>query len=72
MIAAIKTAVAEAGRSIDEDHYGAAFAYRFGSWDDPGVAQVMEAYRRRTGRDPQRHFVIGDAATTRCWSRRGC
>ena len=23
----------------------------------------MEAYRRRTGRDPQRHFVIGDAAT---------
>ena len=57
------SAVAAAGRSIDEDHYGAAFAYRFGRWDDPGVAQVMEAYRRRTGRDPQRHFVIGDAAT---------
>ena len=22
----------------------------------------MEAYRKRTGRDPQRHFAIGDAA----------
>jgi probable F420-dependent oxidoreductase len=63
VIAAIKAAAAEAGRRIDEDHYGAAFAYRFGRWDDPGVAQVMEAYRKRTGRDPQRHFVIGDAAT---------
>ena len=62
VIAAIKAAVADAGRSIDEDHYGAAFAYRFGRWDDPGVAQMMEAYRKRTGRDPQRHFVIGDAA----------
>ncbi len=29
-------------------------------WDDPGVAQVMEAYRKRTGRDPERHFAIGD------------
>jgi alkanesulfonate monooxygenase SsuD/methylene tetrahydromethanopterin reductase-like flavin-dependent oxidoreductase (luciferase family) len=27
------------------------------------VAQVMEAYRRRTGRDPERHFAIGDAGT---------
>ncbi|HKA41297.1 MAG TPA: hypothetical protein VKF40_04825 [Burkholderiales bacterium] len=26
----MKEAAAEAGRSIDEDHYGAAFAYRFG------------------------------------------
>src|SRR6266536_3485186 len=51
-----------AARSADLDHYGAALAYRFGRWDDPSVAQVMEAYRRRTGRDPQKHFVIGDAA----------
>src|ERR1019366_845540 len=26
-----------AGRHIDEDHYGAALAYRFGGPDDPGV-----------------------------------
>jgi hypothetical protein len=25
------------------------------------VAQVMDAYRKRTGRDPERHFAIGDA-----------
>jgi probable F420-dependent oxidoreductase len=62
VIAEIKAAVVEAGRSIDEDHYGAAFAYHFGKADDPGVAQVMEAYRKRTGRDPERHFAIGDAA----------
>ena len=63
VIAEIKAALAESGRSIDEDHYGAAFAYRFGRIDDPGVAQVMEAYRKRTGRDPERHFAIGDAGT---------
>ena len=65
VIAEIKAALVETGRSIDEDHYGAAFAYRFGRVDDPGVAQVMEAYRNRTGRDPERHFAIGDAG--RCW-----
>src|SRR5271166_7048080 len=63
VIGAIKAALAETGRSIDEDHYGAAFAYHFGRIDDPGVAQVMEAYRKRTGRDPERHFAIGDAGT---------
>ena len=63
VIAEIKAALVESGRSIDEDHYGAAFAYHFGRIDDPGVAQVMEAYRKRTGRDPERHFAIGDAGT---------
>jgi probable F420-dependent oxidoreductase len=61
VITEIKAALVEAGRTIDEDHYGAAFAYHFGRIDDPGVAQVMEAYRKRTGRDPERHFAIGDA-----------
>jgi probable F420-dependent oxidoreductase len=61
VIREIKGALMEIGRSIDEDHYGAAFAFHFGRVDDPGVAQVMEAYRKRTGRDPERHFAIGDA-----------
>jgi hypothetical protein len=61
VISEIKAALVETGRSIDEDHYGAAFAFHFGRVDDPGVAQVMEAYRKRTGRDPERHFAIGDA-----------
>lgn len=61
VIAAIKAATAEAGRSIDEDHYGAAFAFRFGSASDPSVAKVMEHYKARTGRDASAHFVFGDA-----------
>ncbi|MBY0330749.1 MAG: LLM class flavin-dependent oxidoreductase [Acetobacteraceae bacterium] len=61
VIAGIKAALPEAGRTIEEDHYGAAFAYRFGSADDPGVARAMESYRRRTGRDPSERFVVGGA-----------
>ncbi|MSQ74112.1 MAG: LLM class flavin-dependent oxidoreductase [Betaproteobacteria bacterium] len=61
VIAAIKDAATTAGRSIDEDHYGAAFAYRFGDRDDPGVAKVMEHYKARTGRDAGVHFAFGDA-----------
>jgi probable F420-dependent oxidoreductase len=63
VIAAIKAAVAAAGRSIDEDHYGAAFAYRFGSWDDAGMTKVAAAYEARTGRDAREAFAVGDAAT---------
>ena len=63
VIAAIKAAVAETGRTIDEDHYGAAFAYRFGTWDDPGMGKLAEAYQARTGRDAREAFAIGDLAT---------
>ncbi len=62
-IAAIRAAMAESGRSIDDDHYGAAFAYRFGTWDDPGMGRVAEAYRARTGREPHEAFAVGDAGT---------
>jgi probable F420-dependent oxidoreductase len=61
VIAAIKDAVVSAGRSIDEDHYGAAFTYRFGGRDNPAVAKAMEHYTARTGRDASAHFVFGDA-----------
>ena len=63
VIAAIRTGLADTGRRIDEDHYGAAFPFRFGRADDPGLARLMEAYRKRTGRDPQSYFAIGDART---------
>jgi probable F420-dependent oxidoreductase len=61
IVAAIKSATAEEGRSIDDDHYGAAFPYRFGNVDDPGVEPAMAAYRKRTGNDPAAYFAIGDA-----------
>ncbi|HUB10417.1 MAG TPA: LLM class flavin-dependent oxidoreductase [Acetobacteraceae bacterium] len=63
VIAAIRAAVTEAGRQIDDDHYGAACAFRFGSWSDPGMDRVAEAYRVRTGRDAREAFAVGDAAT---------
>jgi alkanesulfonate monooxygenase SsuD/methylene tetrahydromethanopterin reductase-like flavin-dependent oxidoreductase (luciferase family) len=63
VITGIKAAASELGRTIDEDHYGAAFAFRFGGLDDPGVAKVMEHYKARTGRDPGDLFAMGDADT---------
>mgnify|MGYP001084931219 CR=1 FL=1 len=61
ILAAIRAAAAEAGRTIDEDHYGAGFAFHFGDPDAPAPRRAMEAYRARTGRDPLAHFAIGDA-----------
>jgi probable F420-dependent oxidoreductase len=60
VVAAIKLAAAEAGRSIDEDHYGAAFPFYFGRATDSVVAGAMTAYAKRTNRDPARYFAIGD------------
>jgi probable F420-dependent oxidoreductase len=62
VVAAIRAAAIEAGRPLDEDHYGAAFSFRFGSPDDPGMKPAMESYRKRTGRDPLGYFAVGDAA----------
>jgi probable F420-dependent oxidoreductase len=60
VVAAIKLAAAEAGRSIDEDHYGAAFPFYFGTASDSVVSGAMAAYAKRTNRDPARYFAIGD------------
>jgi alkanesulfonate monooxygenase SsuD/methylene tetrahydromethanopterin reductase-like flavin-dependent oxidoreductase (luciferase family) len=61
VVAAIKAAATEAGRLIDEDHYGAGFVFHFGSRDAPGVCRAMDAYAKRTGRDATHAFAIGDA-----------
>lgn len=58
---AIKEAVAKAGRSIDADHYGAGFHFRFGGWDDADLPKRTRAFEKRTGRDPKQHFAVGDA-----------
>ena len=65
VIAAIQTALAEAGRSIDADHYGAGIAFRFGRADAPVVAAAAEAYRARTGRTDPPPFVVGDGSELR-------
>jgi len=62
VIAGIRAAAAAEGRAIDDDHYGAGIPFRFGRADDPGLARLFEAYRKRTGRDPLHYFAIGDAS----------
>lgn len=61
VVAAIKQALPAAGRTIDDDHYGASFPFYFGSANDGTVAKAMDAYAKRTGRDPTRQFAVGDA-----------
>src|SRR5438477_11569617 len=61
VVAAIKAAAAEEGRTIDDDHYGAGIPFRFGEAGDPALASLFDAYRKRTGRDPRDYFAIGDA-----------
>jgi probable F420-dependent oxidoreductase len=63
VVAAIKTSLTEAGRSIDDDHYGAGFAFHFGSRDEPAIDRAMDAYAKRTGRDATGAFAVGDADT---------
>jgi probable F420-dependent oxidoreductase len=62
-IVAIKEAAAEQGRSIDHDHFGTGFFFRFGKWDEECVAQRVAAYAKRTPpRDPTKSWAVGDAA----------
>jgi len=63
IVAAIARESAAAGRPIDPDHYGAAFGFRFGSWDEPVVertARVVSALAQSS--DPRRHVAVGGAA----------
>jgi probable F420-dependent oxidoreductase len=63
VVAAIATESAAAERPIDPDHYGAAFGFRFGSWDDPIVertARFLAALAQTS--DPRRHVAVGGAA----------
>ena len=61
VVAAIKQALPAAGRTIDDDHYGASFPFYFGGANDGTVAKAMDAYAKRTGRDPTKQFAVGDA-----------
>lgn len=61
IVEGIKTSARDFDRSIDEDHYGAAFPFRFGSVEGSGMERLMEAYRKRTNKDPLNYFVFGDA-----------
>ncbi len=61
VVAEIKVATAAAGRSIDDDHFGAGFGFHFGSWDDPVVQKAASYYRDLIGLDPAERIVVGGA-----------
>ncbi len=60
VVAKIREASAAAGRPIDPDHYGAGFAFRFGTWDDEVVQRA--ASRFAPGVDAHDLLAVGDSA----------
>jgi probable F420-dependent oxidoreductase len=62
VIAAIRAAAVAAGRPIDPDHFGASFAFRFGTWEEP-IVQGAATLLARLGRfpDPRAYLAVGDA-----------
>ena len=62
VVAKIRAATAEAGRVIDDDHYGAGFPFRFGSMDDDVVQRTATGLRRvPDADDPATYMAVGDA-----------
>lgn len=62
VIAAIKARTQDFDRTIDEDHFGAGFGFRFGSPDEPIVARYLELLTKRLGKQPEGLVAVGDAA----------
>ncbi len=62
VIAAIKARAAELGRSIDDDHFGAGFSFRFGRPDDPAVERYNGFLAKRLGREPVGFTAAGGVA----------
>jgi len=64
VVTKIRAATAESGRTIDEDHYGAGFPFRFGDQGEPIVQKTAEGLARLGGGlDPADYLAVGDATT---------
>lgn len=58
----IKAALPGFGRTIDDDHYGAGFSFRFGTMDDPAAQRQAASLARIPGMsDPATYMAVGDA-----------
>ncbi len=63
VVEAIRQASASAGRPLDNDHYGAGFTFRFGTWDEPVVERAAAQFARIPGMsDPTQYLAVGSAA----------
>lgn len=61
IVAAIRSALGDAGRTIDDDHYGASFPFYFGRLKDDVMEKPIAAYRLRSKAEPADYFAVGDA-----------
>lgn len=62
IVAQIKEQLKGTGRRIANDHYGASFGFRFGSWDDPELAGLARVPALAPpGFDPRAYYAVGDA-----------
>ena len=62
VVAAIREQAAANGRVIDDDHYGAGFAFRFGSAEEPVVQKSAAGLARLPEvSDPMSYFAVGRA-----------
>jgi len=61
IVAAIREATKAAGRTIDDDHYGASFPFYFGKLTDDVMQGPIATYAKRSKADPATYFGVGDA-----------
>jgi probable F420-dependent oxidoreductase len=62
VVARIGSESRAAGRSIDPEHYGAGFSYRFGDWEEKVVQGTARGLARFTeGLDPRDYLAVGGA-----------
>ncbi|MAI41932.1 MAG: LLM class flavin-dependent oxidoreductase [Candidatus Azotimanducaceae bacterium] len=59
IILGIKEALKKTGRSIDDDHYGASFSFRFGNKEEL-ISRIALNRLSNKVKDPSRYMVIGD------------
>ena len=60
VVSAIREKAIEYERPIDDDHYGAGFSFRFGTWEDAAVQRQVQAFAQRApGVDPKAFMAVG-------------
>jgi len=61
VIEAIKEALQKENRTIPNDHYGAAFSYRFGNWQGRAVQETANFFSNQLKKNPSNRLAIGGA-----------
>ena len=62
MVSGIREKLAEYGRNIDDDHYGATFSYFIGNEDAEAADDARRSMINRLKKDPSPYMAVGDAS----------